>query len=340
METIAAVATPFGPGAISVVRVSGPGAGAVGERALAGFDPDRVSPRMAVRKAVEDESGAVIDDVLATWFPGPASYTGEDVLEISGHGGVLVTQRVLERLVACGARVAEPGEFTQRAFLNGKLDLTQAEAVMDVISAQSDLALRAAQVQLEGRLGEETEVLRQQVIEVVAHVEAFIDFPEEDIDPETGNSLRERLLASEARIEKLLSTAEQGRLLREGVRTVILGAPNVGKSSLLNQLLGYDRAIVSATPGTTRDTVEEVVNIGGLPVRLIDTAGLRESVDEIEQEGMQRARAVVETADLVLEVCDASAPPREREGVNSPHYLLVLNKSVNRLKIFNSLLLA
>lgn len=325
--TIVAVATPFGPGAISVLRLSGPGALQIAGEALR-MDLGKVDPRLAVRGRVRDASGAVLDDVLVTCFHAPASYTGEDTVEISGHGGVLVTQRVLERIVACGARVAEAGEFTQRAFLNGKLDLTQAEAVMDVISAQTDLALRAAQQQLKGRLGEATEGVRAELLGIVAHVEAFIDFPEEDIDPSSGAALREQIAACEKTCRALLDTAEQGRILREGVRTVIYGEPNVGKSSLLNLLLGYERAIVSEVAGTTRDTVEEVVNLGGIPVRLIDTAGVREATDEIERHGVERTRRKLEEADLVLEVVDGSAAPRptlEVEGL-AAHHLLVRNK--------------
>lgn len=326
--TIAAVATPFGPGAISVLRVSGAEALQVAGAAL-GKDLQKVAPRKVERGTVLDRDGAVLDDVLVTCFRAPASYTGEETVEISGHGGVLVTQRVLDRLLECGARAAEPGEFTQRAFLNGKMDLTQAEAVMDVISAQTDLALRAAQQQLVGRLGEETEQLRADVLGIVAHVEAFIDFPEEDIDPSTGAALREQINAGEKKCRALLDTAEQGRILREGVRTVIYGEPNVGKSSLLNLLLGYERAIVSDVAGTTRDTVEEVVNLGGIPVRLIDTAGVREAVDEIERHGVERTRQKVEEADLVLEVVDGSAEPQGRldlDGIGA-HYILVRNKN-------------
>ncbi|MDA0767931.1 MAG: tRNA uridine-5-carboxymethylaminomethyl(34) synthesis GTPase MnmE, partial [Verrucomicrobia bacterium] len=325
--TIVAVATPFGPGAISVLRVSGPEALQVAGAAL-GEDLAGVESRRVVRGNVRDGAGAILDDVLVSCFRAPASYTGEDTVEISGHGGVLVTQRVLDRLVACGARVAEAGEFTQRAFLSGKLDLTQAEAVMDVISAQTDLALRAAQQQLRGRLGEATEALRGEMLGIVAHVEAFIDFPEEDIDAATGEELRKQIEECERRCAALLDTAEQGRILREGVRTVIYGEPNVGKSSLLNLLLGYERAIVSEMAGTTRDTVEEVVNLGGIPVRLIDTAGMRETEDEIERHGVERTRKKLAEADLVLEVVDASEAPRallvaEELG---PHYLLVRNK--------------
>lgn len=325
--TIVAVATPFGPGAISVLRISGPEAMEVAGAALR-RDLRAVEARRVVRGMVRDVAGAVLDDVLVTCFPAPASYTGEDTVEVSGHGGVLVTQRLLDRFVACGARVAEAGEFTQRAFLNGKMDLTQAEGVMDVISAQTDLALRAAQQQLAGRLGEASEALRAELLGIVAHVEAFIDFPEEDIDPSTGATLQGQIAACEKTIRGLLATAEQGRILREGVRMVIYGEPNVGKSSLLNLLLGYERAIVSEVAGTTRDTVEEVVNLGGIPVRLIDTAGMREALDEIERHGVERTLKKVAEADLVLEVVDASQAPHDflDRKAHAAHYLLVRNK--------------
>jgi tRNA modification GTPase len=208
------------------------------------------------------------------------------------------------------------------------MDLTQAEAVMDVISAQTDLALRAAQQQLVGRLGEAVEHLRSEVLAIVAHVEAYIDFPEEDIDPQTGEAMAARVAACEERISGLLKTAEQGRILREGVRTVIYGAPNVGKSSLLNLLLGYERAIVSELAGTTRDTVEEVVNLAGIPVRLIDTAGVRDARDEIEKRGVERTLQMLGEADLVLEVVDGSLPPAEllADAMKGRHYLRLLNK--------------
>lgn len=328
-ETIAAIATPFGQGAIAILRLSGPQAFEIAARAVARGEAQSFEPRYALRAVVQDAGGGVIDDVLLTAFPGPRSYTGEDVVEIGCHGGVLVTQRVLERLLECGARVAEAGEFSQRAFLNGKMDLTQAEAVMDVISAQTELALKAAQYQLSGRIGEATEALRAQLLEILAHVEAYIDFPEEDIDPATGKGLLNRIDGCAGKIAELLDTAEQGRILREGVRTVIYGEPNVGKSSLLNLLLGYERAIVSEMAGTTRDTVEEVVNIGGIPVRLVDTAGMREATDDIERRGVERTRQQIAEADLVLEVVDTSAPRTESpsgDDRENAHWLLVLNK--------------
>jgi len=331
-DTIAALASPSGTGAVALLRVSGPGAAAVAaqvfrnSRRAAGFPP-----RMALLGTITDKSGQRIDDVLLTYFPGPASYTGEDTIEISCHGGVLVTRRVLERLFQAGARAAGPGEFTQRAFLNGKLDLTQAEAVMDVISAQTDRALQAAHRQLDGALGRTILRLRDELIGLVAHVEAWIDFPEEDIDPDTGQALQDRMTALIRRLDALLATADQGRLLREGVRTVLAGAPNAGKSSLLNRLLGFERAIVSAQPGTTRDTIEEVINLKGFPLRLIDTAGLRqETADVIEQAGMTRTQAQLNQADLILELVDASLPPSTRltlaDSTNARH-LLILHKS-------------
>ena len=341
-DTIAAISTPLGEGAIAVLRMSGPGAVAIAEQVFRG------KKRAGAAAARVQQFGAIfdgerkLDDVLLTVFRAPHSYTGEDVVEIAGHGGVLVARRILELLLKCGARSAEPGEFTQRAYLSGKMDLTQAEAVMDLITAQTDLSLRAATEQLEGRLGERIRALRERLVELLAHVEAFIDFPEEDIDPDTGDALRQKLDAVRVETEALLATAGQGRVLREGVRTVIYGAPNVGKSSLLNLLLGYERAIVSARPGTTRDVIEEVINLRGYPLRLVDTAGLRESDDEIEREGMARTRQQIERADLVLHIADASEaisdfrfePPASAPAPSSVQIsdlekqtLLILNKS-------------
>ncbi|MFV0337391.1 MAG: tRNA uridine-5-carboxymethylaminomethyl(34) synthesis GTPase MnmE, partial [Chthoniobacterales bacterium] len=260
-------------------------------------------------------------------FRKPASYTGEDVVEISGHGGVLVAAKILQLLLTKNLRPAEPGEFTQRAFLNGKMDLTQAEAVMDLIRAQTPLALRAAAEQLGGRIGEGIHALREILLEAVAHLEAFIDFPEEGIDPDSGRVMLERLAGVERSIKELLDTAQEGRILREGVRLVLCGEPNAGKSSLLNRLLGFDRAIVSATPGTTRDTIEELASLHGVPFRITDTAGLRESVDSIEIEGIERARRVIESADIVLELLDSTAPAEQRVEVEGCPKLVVWNKS-------------
>ena len=328
-DTIAAVATPAGTGAVALVRLSGPGSWGVAEAVFRG--KGRLAARRVVYGDLVDEEGRIIDDVLVTAFRGPGSYTGEDTVEIACHGGMLVTRRVLELVLRNGARAAEAGEFTRRAFLNGKLDLTQAEAVMDVIGAQSDLALRAAHRQLEGRLGNVLVGLRDELVEVLAHVEAWIDFPEEDIDPDTGAALMEKTVRVAEGVERLMATAEQGRLLREGVRTVIAGAPNAGKSSLLNRMLGFERALVSELAGTTRDSIEETINLGGIPVRLVDTAGLRsETADPLEAAGMARTRRELGTADLLLVVVDASQPPAgELEGGESlpVRRLLLLNKA-------------
>ncbi len=329
-DTIAAVATPFGPGAIAVLRLGGAEAFEVLRRALGQGAPVEWPERKARRTVIRERDGEVLDEVLVTPFHKPRSYTGEDLIEIGCHGGILVTQRVLGRLLECGARAAEAGEFTQRAFLNGKMDLTQAEAVMDIIAARTGLALKAARHQLDGRLGEAAEALRGELLGVVAHLEAYIDFPEEDTDPGAMADLSRRLAGCGMRIDRLLATAEQGRILREGVRTVICGEPNVGKSSLLNLLLGSERAIVSEIPGTTRDTVEEVVNIGGVPVRLIDTAGMRESHDELERHGVARTRRHLAEAGLILEVADVSKPPGRllsRAERENRHWILVLNKA-------------
>ena len=240
-----------------------------------------------------------------------------------------MTREVLSRFLECGATHAAPGEFSQRAFMNGKLDLTQAEGIMDLISAQTRLAIRAAHSQLDGTLGKRTTAARDELLEVLAHLEAWIDFPDEDIDPQTTVQLRTRINGILETIDTLLATADQGRILREGVRTVIFGEPNVGKSSLLNRLLGFDRAIVSDIAGTTRDTIEEIINLHGIPLRLVDTAGVRESEDVIESQGIQRTVRQIEDADLLLEIVDASQPKPDEAVFPSNHatHLLILNKS-------------
>ncbi len=328
-DTIAAISTAFGEGAIAILRLSGPEAVAIVDGVFRGKKPLAGIPaRMQVFGGIY-HGDCKLDEVLLSIHRAPASYTGQDVVEINCHGGVLVSRRILELLLARGARAAQPGEFTQRAFLAGKMDLTQAEAVMDLITAQTDLALRAASEQLEGRLGQLVLQLREDLVGVLAHIEAYIDFPDEDIDPDTGQALLAKLEAAGVQAQSLLATAGKGKILREGVRTVIFGEPNVGKSSLLNVLLGYERAIVSARPGTTRDVIEEVVNVGGIPLRLVDTAGIRESADEIEREGMERTHRQIERADLVLHVVDGSLPAGSQLPVSSKGHpiLTVLNKA-------------
>ena len=306
-DTIAALASPWGAGAVAMIRVSGPEAVAITDKIFRGRRTLADVPAGRVRRGTIGRDGRTIDDVLVTVFRAPKSYTGEDVAEISGHGGPVVAEEVLRAVFEAGARPAEPGEFTRRAFLNGKMDLTQAEAVMDLISARGAASAEAAAAQLAGRLGREVEKLRGDAVTALAHLEAFIDFPEEGIDPESGCALLGRVDALASAIDRMLGTADEGRMLREGVRLVIHGEPNVGKSSLLNLLLGHDRAMVSEIPGTTRDTIEENLTLRGIPFRVVDTAGLRETSDPLEAEGMRRTREHLAKADISLRVVDAMA---------------------------------
>lgn len=372
-DTIAAVSTAAGEGAVALVRLSGPEAIAIADRIFRGkqkpseFEPhvqhlgaivdgesvmaalnslfvagggDRgpsvpssshlVSTSMApesTRTATTSERQ--IDQVVLSVHRAPHSYTGEDLVEISCHGGVLVTAQVLSACLTAGACAARPGEFTERAYLNGKMDLIQAEAVIDLIRAQTDLALRSATEQLEGRLGDVVKRIRNELIAFLANIEAAIDFPEEDIAPDGGEQLQARLEQILEQIRRLLATEERGRILREGVRAVIYGPTNAGKSSLLNRLLGYERAIVSSIHGTTRDTIEEVINLRGVPVRLLDTAGLRESYDELERAGIARTQKSLALADLVLHVLDGNAPKPQgfADRAERPEEILLLNKS-------------
>jgi tRNA modification GTPase len=311
-DTIAAIATPLGEGGLAVIRVSGAEALGVVDRC---FKPARRRASGLGGVATHTihyghivSAGRVVDEVLVSVMRAPRTFTREDVVEVSCHGGVLAARLVLEAVLAAGARLAEPGEFTQRAFLNGRLDLAQAEAVVDVIRARTDAALVAATEQLAGKLSRRVEELREDLMGVLAHVEAHLDFPEEDIEPDTVDQLGARIESGASVMEELLRTAREGQILRNGIRVVLMGRPNAGKSSLLNQLVGHDRAIVSTVPGTTRDTIEATTNVRGMPVVFIDTAGFREPGDELEREGVRRSEVSVERADLVLHVVDASGP--------------------------------
>jgi tRNA modification GTPase len=325
-ETIAAISTAAGEAAIALVRISGESAIDVAEKIFCGQKPPHQfeSHKQHVGEIVQD--GSVIDRAMLAVHRAPSSYTGEDMVEISCHGGALVTAKVLETCLRAGARAARPGEFTERAYCNGKIDLTQAEAVIDLIRAQTDLALRSATEQLSGQLGEEFRNLRQRLIEIIAHLEASMDFPEEGITPADIATTRDRLDLLRNEIDGLIATAETGRILREGLRVVIFGATNAGKSSLLNRMLGFDRAIVSEMHGTTRDSIEERVNLRGIALRLFDTAGLRTPENLVEREGMERTRRTLETADLRLHIVDANGP-RPSDFATDPDELLILNKS-------------
>ena len=328
-DTMAAISTPPGEGAIAVVRLSGEGAVAVADKLFRGSARPSEFPAHLQHFGTIINGDTVVDEVLVSVHRAPASYTGEDLVEISCHGGTLVSARILELCLRAGARAARPGEFTERAFLNGKMDLTQAEAVIDLIRAKTDLALRSATEQLEGSLGRRIAALRDELIALNAHVEASLDFADEDIAPDDGEKLRARLSAVEKNISDLLATAEGGRILREGVRVVLYGPTNAGKSSLLNRLLGFDRAIVSESHGTTRDTVEEAINLRGISVRLFDTAGLREAADAVERAGIARTERSLEQADLSLFVADRNAPRLAdfKPSRSDRAELIVLNKS-------------
>jgi tRNA modification GTPase len=311
-DTIAAIATPLGEGGLAVVRISGSGALAVADKIFLASGKNSQKPSAAPTHTIHYgkivRQGEAVDEVLLSVLRAPRTFTREDTVEISCHGGLLPAKIVLDTILENGARLAEPGEFTRRAFLNGRLDLAQAEAVADLIHSRTELALAAANEQLAGKLSQRINQLRDEMMKTLAHVEAHIDFPDEDIAPETRAQLIQRLENGVAFMDELLRTANEGQILRRGIRAAIVGRPNAGKSSLLNQLLGHDRAIVSHIAGTTRDTIEETANIRGLPIVFIDTAGLREGRDEIEVEGIRRSRESLAKAELILHVLDASEP--------------------------------
>ncbi len=311
-DTIAAMATPLGEGGLAVIRLSGTQALTVADRCFTPVGKNSRKPSEAASHTIQYgkimRAGRQVDEVLCAVMRAPRTYTREDVVEINCHGGILCSKTVLDTVIENGARLAAPGEFTQRAFLNGRLDLTQAEAVLDLIHSRTELALAAANEQLAGKLGQRINDLRDDLMATLAHLEAYLDFPDEDIPPATREELEEKLERGIAFMDELLRTANEGQILRRGIRAAIVGRPNAGKSSLLNQLLGHNRAIVSAIPGTTRDTIEETANIRGLPVVFIDTAGLREAHDELELEGIRRSRESLARAEFVLQVLDASEP--------------------------------
>lgn len=332
-DTIAAIATPLGEGGLAVLRISGADALQLADKI---FMPAGKSKPSAARthtvhfgRIVRD--GKTLDEVLLTVMRAPRTFTREDTVEISCHGGILPAKLVLDAILGNGARLAEPGEFTRRAFLNGRIDLAQAEAVADLIHSRTELALAAANEQLAGKLSQRIDQLRDDLLHTLAHVEAHIDFPDEDISPDTKGQLLKRLEGGVAFISELLRTADEGQILRRGIRAAIVGRPNTGKSSLLNQLLGRDRAIVSHVPGTTRDTIEETANIRGLPVVFIDTAGLRDARDEIEIEGIRRSRQTLAHAELILHVLDAGQPLTQEDEMYFAEFagkkkILVRNK--------------
>ncbi|MBM7645528.1 tRNA modification GTPase [Scopulibacillus daqui] len=302
IDTIAAISTPMGEGAIAIIRLSGPDAIEIADKIYKGKSKLKEVETHTIHygKMINPENGAVIEEVMVSVMRAPKTFTREDVVEINCHGGVMSVNKVLELTLRNGARLAEPGEFTKRAFLNGRIDLSQAEAVMDLIRSKTDRAMTVAMGQMEGRLSKLVQSLRQTLLEIIASVEVNIDYPEYDAEEITNGILLEKAKMVRDKIEELLVTAKQGKILREGLSTVIIGRPNVGKSSLLNSLVHENKAIVTDIPGTTRDVIEEYVNIRGVPLRLVDTAGIRETEDIVERIGVERSRKVLKEADLIL----------------------------------------
>ena len=335
-DTISAIVTAPGEAGVGIVRISGPAAQKVGEtlfRSVSGRKLAELSSHRATYgKVIDPADGSVVDEALLLVMRAPHSYTREDVIEIQCHGSHVSLRRILSLTLSCGARLAEAGEFTKRAFLNGRLDLTQAEAVMDVIRAKTEASLRLAVRHLEGGLAAEIRAEREKLLALIAHIEALLDFPEEEIEEVSARQAAEGAVLSAKNLQSLLEAAGKGKMLREGLATVILGKPNVGKSSLLNALVRTQRAIVTDVPGTTRDVIEEYVNLRGVPLRIIDTAGIRETDDIVEKLGVERSRQMLQEADLVLVLLDTSRPLSAEDKevlalLGTQKSLVLLNKS-------------
>lgn len=333
-DTITAISTPKGEGAIAIVRISGDEAVQIANRLFKEKDLNKVDTHtIHYGHLVDPDSGTIIEEVMVSVLRTPKTFTREDIIEINCHGGIFSVNKVLELVLSQGARLAEPGEFTKRAFLNGRIDLSQAEAVMDLIRSKTDKAMAIAMNQVEGRLSNLVKGLRQSLLEILAHIEVNIDYPEyDDVEEMTNSVLIEKARYVRSEIQKLLETSKQGKILREGLSTVIIGRPNVGKSSLLNTLVQESKAIVTDIPGTTRDVIEEYVNVRGVPLRLIDTAGIRETKDVVEAIGVERSKKVLNLADLVLFVLNNNEPLTEEdktlfEQMHEKDVIVIINKT-------------
>ncbi|APT18507.1 tRNA modification GTP-binding protein TrmE [Amylolactobacillus amylotrophicus DSM 20534] len=332
-DTIAAISTPMGEGAISIVRLSGEDAVTIANHFFKGQDLEHVeSHTINYGHFIDPENSNLIDEVMVSVMRAPKTFTREDIIEINCHGGIVATNKILQMLLGYGARMAEPGEFTKRAFLNGRIDLTQAESVMDLIRAKTDRAMQVAVDQLDGSLTNLIKRLRQEILNVLANVEVNIDYPEYDTDELTTKMLLEKAKLVSTQIDELLKTAKQGKIMRQGLATAIVGRPNVGKSSLLNYLTKEEKAIVTNIPGTTRDTVEEYVSINGVPLKLVDTAGIHDTDDIVEQIGVERSKKAITQADLILLLLDGS-----ENLTTEDHNLLALTKDKKRIVILNKM---
>lgn len=332
-DTIAAISTAHGTGGIGIIRISGERAFEIAAAIFRGKKPfDEIkSHTLSYGKIVEPVSGETIDEVLVSKMKKPNTFTKEDVVEINCHGGTVVLKKILELVVREGARLAEPGEFTKRAFLNGRIDLSQAEAVIDLINSKTDESSRAAVDQLEGKLSGKIREVRNKLVELIAHIEVTVDYPEHDIEEITGQKVYEEAGVIRDKLYRIVKGFEKGRVIREGINVVIIGKPNVGKSSLLNELAGKNKAIVTDIPGTTRDIIEEYINIHGIPVRMTDTAGIRETEDVVERIGVEKAEKAIDAADLIILMIDAgtgvNADDRKLlEKVKNKKVVVLLNK--------------
>ncbi|UAC48188.1 tRNA uridine-5-carboxymethylaminomethyl(34) synthesis GTPase MnmE [Bacillus aquiflavi] len=342
-DTIAAISTPMGEGAIAIVRLSGQEAIKIANKLFHGVSGKQLKdvPTHTIHYGhlIDPKTGQTVEEVMVSVMKAPKTFTKEDIVEINCHGEMVSVNRVLQLVLNNGARLAEPGEFTKRAFLNGRIDLSQAEAVIDLIRAKTDRAMNVALSQMEGRLSKLIKKLRQEILEILAHIEVNIDYPEyDDVEEMTHHILIEKALYIRSEIERLLKTSQQGKILREGLSTVIIGRPNVGKSSLLNSLIQENKAIVTDIPGTTRDVIEEYVNIRGVPLRLIDTAGIRETEDIVERIGVEKSRQVLTKADLILFVLNFSDELTEEDeklfaAVAGMDVIVIINKTDLKQKI-------
>ena len=334
-DTITALATPPGEGGIAVVRISGTNSLGIANKLFVTKNRRRledIKDRYFNYGYIVDTDNSIVDEVLMIWMQAPRTYTREDVVEIHCHGGMVPIRKIIELILSDGARLAQPGEFTKRAFLNGRIDLTQAEGVMDLISAKSEEAAKASLGQMDGSLSTKIGAIKDELLNLLAHIEVTIDYPEEDIESVLIDQIRNRLNNACMECRNLLKSADQGKLIREGIKTVIIGKPNVGKSSLLNALVKENRAIVTNVPGTTRDIIEEKINIRGILVRILDTAGIHDTIDLVEKIGVERSRDMIKDADLILLLLDASQPLEKEdrdiiEWLEDKRVLILLNKA-------------